>query len=177
MPRFHGVVQIRASVPRPGPRPAPVHPAPPGRWVKPASLARRSRRRPVTAAARAILPRHGSTLLDIGALLVHLIHRVPLAALVLAGFAAASAAMPRAAVSQQHPAPAPARDRTADSLRAVIDQGAPRWLSQFHVPSLAVAYVRDGAVAWTRVYGQQAPGVPATGRTLYNVASLTKPVF
>ncbi|HET7231820.1 MAG TPA: serine hydrolase domain-containing protein [Longimicrobium sp.] len=108
---------------------------------------------------------------------MHLTHRVPLAALVLAGCAAASAAMPRAAASQPHPAVAAARDRTADSLRAVIDQGAPGWLARFHVPSLAVAYVRDGAVAWTRVYGEQAPGVPATERTLYNVASLTKPVF
>jgi CubicO group peptidase (beta-lactamase class C family) len=32
-------------------------------------------------------------------------------------------------------------------------------------------------VRWTRVYGEQAPGVPATARTLYNVASLAKPVF
>ena len=50
-------------------------------------------------------------------------------------------------------------------------------LAQHQVPSIAVAYIRDGAVAWTRVYGEQADGVPATTRTLYNVASLTKPVF
>jgi CubicO group peptidase (beta-lactamase class C family) len=42
---------------------------------------------------------------------------------------------------------------------------------------VAVAYIDDGAVRWTRVYGEQARGVPATSRTLYNVASLTKPVF
>lgn len=29
---------------------------------------------------------------------------------------------------------------------------------------------------WTRVYGEQSPGVPATEQTLYNVASLAKPV-
>jgi CubicO group peptidase (beta-lactamase class C family) len=53
----------------------------------------------------------------------------------------------------------------------------PGWLAQHRVPSIAIAYVDHGAVAWTRVYGEQSAGVPATARTLYNVASLTKPVF
>jgi CubicO group peptidase (beta-lactamase class C family) len=30
--------------------------------------------------------------------------------------------------------------------------------------------------AWTAVYGEQSPGVAAIGKTLYNMASLTKPV-
>jgi CubicO group peptidase (beta-lactamase class C family) len=58
-----------------------------------------------------------------------------------------------------------------------LDEQAPRWLAEHGVPSIAIAYVRDGAVQWTRVYGEQAQGVPATDRTLYNVASLTKPLF
>ena len=65
----------------------------------------------------------------------------------------------------------------ADSLLAAVDALAPRSLARHRVPSIAVAYVRDGAVAWTRVYGEQAEGVPATTETLYSVASLTKPVF
>lgn len=65
---------------------------------------------------------------------------------------------------------------SADAL-ATLDAQAPRWLAEHAVPSLAVAYVRDGQVAWTRVYGDQADGVPATDSTLYNIASLTKPVF
>jgi CubicO group peptidase (beta-lactamase class C family) len=60
---------------------------------------------------------------------------------------------------------------------ATLDAQAPGWLTQHNVPSLAIAYIRDGRVAWTRVYGQQAEGVPATDSTLYNVASLTKPLF
>jgi CubicO group peptidase (beta-lactamase class C family) len=64
----------------------------------------------------------------------------------------------------------------SDAL-ATLDAQAPRWLAEHGVPSLAIAYVRDGQVAWTRVYGEQAPGVPATDSTLYNIASLTKPVF
>ena len=50
------------------------------------------------------------------------------------------------------------------------------WLKASDVPSVAVAYIEDGKVAWTVVYGEQSPGVAATGKTLYNTASLTKPV-
>ena len=60
--------------------------------------------------------------------------------------------------------------------RAQIDAHAAEWLKQSDVPSVAVAYIEDGKVAWTAVYGEQSPGVSATGKTLYNMASLTKPI-
>lgn len=60
---------------------------------------------------------------------------------------------------------------------AALDAQAPAWLGEHDVPSLAVAYIRDGRVAWTRVYGRQTDGVPASDSTLYNIASLTKPLF
>lgn len=44
------------------------------------------------------------------------------------------------------------------------------------MPSVAVAYVEDGKLAWTAVFGEQSPGVPATRETLYNIASLAKPI-
>ena len=62
------------------------------------------------------------------------------------------------------------------SMRAHLDQNAARWLKQYDVPSVAVAYIENGKLAWTAVYGEQSPGVPANDRTLYNLASLTKPV-
>lgn len=68
------------------------------------------------------------------------------------------------------PAPAP------PALKARLDAEAPRWLKQYDVPSVAVAYIDHGALAWTAAYGEQSPGVPATPRTLYNVASMTKPI-
>ena len=74
--------------------------------------------------------------------------------------------------------PAPAAAPSAQRLPpASLDTLAPRWLAERGVPSIAIAYIADGAVQWTRVYGEQAPGVPATAATLYNVASLAKPVF
>jgi CubicO group peptidase (beta-lactamase class C family) len=63
------------------------------------------------------------------------------------------------------------------TLPATLDARVPGWLAQHRVPSMAIAYVENGAVAWTRVYGEQSAGVPASSQTLYNVASLTKPVF
>ena len=62
------------------------------------------------------------------------------------------------------------------ALRARLDREAPGWLARHGVPSVAVAYIADGQVAWISVHGEQSPGVRATPRTLYNVASLTKPV-
>lgn len=67
----------------------------------------------------------------------------------------------------------PAAERTL----ATLDRQVPAWMEQARVPAVAIAVIRDGAVAGTRVYGERAPGVPADDRTVFNVASLTKPVF
>ena len=49
--------------------------------------------------------------------------------------------------------------------RAEIDAHAAEWLKESDVPSVAVAYIEDRKVAWTEVYGEQSPGVAATGKT------------
>ena len=66
--------------------------------------------------------------------------------------------------------------QTAPQLKQQLDASTPGWLRQNDVPSVAVAYIDHGRVAWTAVYGEQSPGVPATEKTLYNIASLTKPI-
>lgn len=68
------------------------------------------------------------------------------------------------------------KPRTAAELRTALDRSAREWLKRHDVPSVAIAYIEHGKVAWTAVYGEQSTGVQATPRTLYNVASLTKPV-
>jgi CubicO group peptidase (beta-lactamase class C family) len=60
--------------------------------------------------------------------------------------------------------------------RPEIDAHVAEWLKESDVPSVAVAYIQDRKVVWTEVYGEQTPGVAATEKTLYNVASLTKPI-
>jgi hypothetical protein len=64
----------------------------------------------------------------------------------------------------------------ASELRIEVAHKLPGWLKQYNVPSAAVAYIADGKLAWTVVSGEQSPGVPATDQTLYNIASLTKPL-
>ena len=80
------------------------------------------------------------------------------------------------ACAQRRPVP-PASPVADARLVAALDEEAPAWLAEYGVPSVAVAYIDGGAVRWTRVYGEQSQGVRATPRTLYNVASLAKPVF
>ncbi len=50
-------------------------------------------------------------------------------------------------------------------------------MKQAQVPGVAVARIEHGKLAWTAVYGERAPGQPMTRQTVFNVASLTKPVF
>ena len=57
-----------------------------------------------------------------------------------------------------------------------VDALAPQLLKKHDVPSVAVAYIEDGKLAFTRIYGEQSWGKEADSSTLYNVASLTKPV-
>ena len=64
----------------------------------------------------------------------------------------------------------------ASAGRREIDAHVAEWLKESDVPSVAVAYIQDRKVAWTGVYGEQSPGIAATEKTLYNVASLTKPI-
>jgi CubicO group peptidase (beta-lactamase class C family) len=58
-----------------------------------------------------------------------------------------------------------------------LDQKMPAWLKEFNATSASVAYIDGGKIAFTAYYGDQIPGgPPANERTLYNVASLTKPI-
>jgi CubicO group peptidase (beta-lactamase class C family) len=73
-------------------------------------------------------------------------------------------------------APARSVPPTAAELKRQLDSSAPAWLKAADVPSVSVAYIEHGKVAWTAAYGEQSAGVPATVSTMYNIASLTKPI-
>ena len=74
------------------------------------------------------------------------------------------------------PEPAPVEPAASQSLKRQLDAQAPEWLRRHDVPSVAVAYIVDGQLTWTAVYGDRAPGQPAAPDTLYNIASMTKPI-
>lgn len=58
----------------------------------------------------------------------------------------------------------------------VLDAEVSGLLRKYHVASVSVALIEQGRVVFERAYGQQSEGVPATPETLFNLASLTKPV-
>ena len=59
---------------------------------------------------------------------------------------------------------------------AALDAAFPVLLKKHRVAGVGAAIIRKGQIAWTNVYGEQGPGVPATAQTMFNVASLTKRV-
>ena len=70
---------------------------------------------------------------------------------------------------------APAAKRP-DPRRAALDRLVPGLLAAHGVPSVSIARVERGRIVLAAAYGEQSPGVPATTRSLYNIASLTKPI-
>ncbi|MBL6852710.1 MAG: beta-lactamase family protein [Alphaproteobacteria bacterium] len=63
-----------------------------------------------------------------------------------------------------------------ESVRTPLDADVPRLLAAYAVPSVSIARIRGGRLVLTAAYGSQSAGVPATTATLYNIASLTKPL-
>jgi CubicO group peptidase (beta-lactamase class C family) len=66
-----------------------------------------------------------------------------------------------------------------ESVTAMIDTLTPRLMDELHVPGVAVVLIRDGAVAWSKNFGVadvRSRG-PVTDETLFEAASMSKPVF
>lgn len=51
-----------------------------------------------------------------------------------------------------------------------------KWLVQKHIPALGIGYIENGKITEVTVYGKNEKGVPYPANTIFNVASLTKPV-
>ncbi|MBK9088352.1 MAG: serine hydrolase [Holophagales bacterium] len=66
-----------------------------------------------------------------------------------------------------------------ESTVAAIERLTPLLMGELHVPGVSIALVRDRKVAWTRSWGvaDARTGAPVTGETLFEAASMTKPVF
>ncbi len=65
-----------------------------------------------------------------------------------------------------------------DAFAQKLDQVVPELMKQYQVPGTAVALVHGGRVAWSKGYGlaDEATGTPVTPETVFQVASLSKPV-
>lgn len=71
-------------------------------------------------------------------------------------------------------------DRTPeDSVIAELKRRIPDLMTQHAVPGLSIALVRGNSVDWSAGFGrtQASDGTPVTDRTVFEAASLSKPVF
>jgi CubicO group peptidase (beta-lactamase class C family) len=51
-----------------------------------------------------------------------------------------------------------------------------KWLTEKHIPALGIGYIKDGKMAQISVFGNLEKDKPAPKNTIWNVASLTKPI-
>lgn len=51
-----------------------------------------------------------------------------------------------------------------------------RWLKQKHIPALGIGFITDGKIEQISVFGELQSNQPAPINTIWNVASLTKPI-
>ena len=68
---------------------------------------------------------------------------------------------------------------TTMATRSVLFDNEPEietWLQENKVPTLAIGVIEDGQLNQIKVFGKSANGISAPYNTIFNVASLTKPV-
>lgn len=69
-----------------------------------------------------------------------------------------------------------ARTPVVANIRSEMDRRMPIIVREEHIGGIGVVVIRDGKVFWTGHYGQQSAGVPITGATAFNTASIAKTV-
>lgn len=81
-----------------------------------------------------------------------------------------------AAVLALVPALAAAAPITPSGTQSALAADIPALLAKNHVPSVSIAQIKHGRIVLVAAYGEQTAGAPATPASLYNIASLTKPL-
>ena len=64
-----------------------------------------------------------------------------------------------------------------NSLKPEFENELPQWQKEHKIPAVGVGIIEDGKVVYAKVFGEQRKGIPATDKTIFTVASLTKPIF
>lgn len=65
----------------------------------------------------------------------------------------------------------------SDEASRSVDEAAKTAIERYQVPGLALARIEEHQVRWLASYGEAADGRSVSDDTLFNVASLTKPLF
>ncbi len=64
-----------------------------------------------------------------------------------------------------------------NSAIGTLEKQIPKWQEEHKVPAVAIGVIEEGEVSYTKVFGEQRIGVPANAKSIFTVASLTKPIF
>lgn len=69
-------------------------------------------------------------------------------------------------------------ENTAGTKASIFDNDPEieKWLKQNNIPTLGIGVINNGKLQEIKVYGELKKGVPAPYNTIWNVASLTKPI-
>ncbi|MGP1351738.1 MAG: serine hydrolase domain-containing protein [Parasphingopyxis sp.] len=59
---------------------------------------------------------------------------------------------------------------------AELESQIVEWLERYDTPSVSVAWIENRQIVWSGTFGQQGPSQPADAETLYDTASLGKPI-
>jgi len=75
--------------------------------------------------------------------------------------------------------PAPSHDRLLGPLVYALDDQIPKWMRDANVPGLSISIIDEAKLAWRRGFGVKdaASRAPVTDETVFEAASMSKPVF
>jgi len=80
--------------------------------------------------------------------------------------------------AEPNPKPLLVRESIPEVARR-LERDVPRMMNEADVPGVSMALIRDGAIAWRHAFGVKDSKTkePATNETVFEAASLSKPVF
>ncbi|MDE3741116.1 serine hydrolase [Maribacter polysaccharolyticus] len=62
------------------------------------------------------------------------------------------------------------------NYKKTLDSIVPKLMAEYHAPAVGVGIIEDGKIEVVKVYGENQKGSKAPQNTIFNVASITKPV-
>jgi CubicO group peptidase (beta-lactamase class C family) len=53
----------------------------------------------------------------------------------------------------------------------------PEWMAEYNVPAVGIGIIENGKIKYVKVFGELKKGIPAPDDAIFNIGSITKPVF
>lgn len=58
-----------------------------------------------------------------------------------------------------------------------FEDKVPAWMAEYNVPAVGIGIIEGGKIKYMRVFGEPKQGIPTPDNTIFNIASITKPVI